>query len=74
MAKVQLKVKQEYLSLWVAKLDEEEPPQKTIVLKSNHLCCKGPFFIEHQFSVAVLELDFHPDHNKGPDYAPCTCP
>ncbi len=24
--------------------------------------------------VAVLELDCHPDHNKGPEYAPCACP
>ena len=23
---------------------------------------------------AVLELDSHPDHNKGPDQAPCACP
>ena len=24
--------------------------------------------------VAVLELDSHPDHNKGPDHASCDCP
>ena len=23
---------------------------------------------------AVLELDSYPDHNKGPDHAPCACP
>ncbi len=26
------------------------------------------------WGVAVLELDSHPDHNKGPDHAPCACP
>ncbi len=26
------------------------------------------------WGVAVLELDSHPDHNKGPDHAPCDCP
>ena len=26
------------------------------------------------WGVAVLELDCHPDHNKGLDYAPCACP
>ncbi len=26
------------------------------------------------WSVEVLELDCHPDHNKGPDHAPCACP
>ena len=26
------------------------------------------------WGVAVLELDCHPDLNKGPDYAPCACP
>ncbi len=26
------------------------------------------------WGVAVLELDSHPEHNKGPDYAPCSCP
>ncbi len=26
------------------------------------------------WGVAVLELDSHPDHNKGPDYAPLDCP
>ncbi len=24
--------------------------------------------------VAVLELDSHPDHNKGPDHKPNACP
>ena len=24
--------------------------------------------------VAVLVLDSNPDHNKGPDHAPCACP
>ncbi len=24
--------------------------------------------------VAVLELDSHADHIKGPDHAPCACP
>ncbi len=24
--------------------------------------------------VAVLELDSHPDHKKGPDHAPCAGP
>ncbi len=24
--------------------------------------------------VVVLESDSHPDHNKGPVHAPCTCP
>ncbi len=26
------------------------------------------------WGIAVLELDSHPDHNKGPDHAPCACP
>ncbi len=26
------------------------------------------------WGVAVLELDSHPDHNKGPDHAPYACP
>ena len=26
------------------------------------------------WGVTVLELDCHPDHNKGPDYVPCPCP
>ncbi len=26
------------------------------------------------WGVKVLELDSHPDHNKGPDYTPCACP
>ncbi len=26
------------------------------------------------WGVAVLELNSYPDHNKGPDHAPCTCP
>ncbi len=25
------------------------------------------------WGVAVLELDSHPGHNKGPDNAPCAC-
>ena len=24
--------------------------------------------------VVILELGSHPDHNKGPDDAPCACP
>ena len=26
------------------------------------------------WGVAVLEHDSHPNHNKRPDHAPCTCP
>ncbi len=26
------------------------------------------------WGIAVLGLDSHPDHNKGPGYAPCACP
>ncbi len=26
------------------------------------------------WGVAVLKVDSHPDHNKGPDHAPCVCP
>ncbi len=26
------------------------------------------------WGVAVIELDNHPDHNKGPDLAPSACP
>ncbi len=26
------------------------------------------------WGVALLELDSHLDHNKGPDQVPCACP
>ncbi len=26
------------------------------------------------WGVTVLELDSHPDHNKGPDHKHCACP
>ena len=32
------------------------------------------FICMNLWGVAVLELDSYPDHNKGPDYAPCPCP
>ena len=32
------------------------------------------YLYEYICVVAVLELDSHPDHNKGPDQALCVCP
>ncbi len=31
------------------------------------------YLYESMRDVAVIELDSHPDHKKGPDQAPCAC-
>ncbi len=31
-------------------------------------------FYKNLWGVAIIELDSHPDHNKGPDHAPCAGP
>ena len=42
------------------------------VIEENH--CVICDICINLWGVAVLELDSHPDHNKGPGQVPCVCP